>query len=265
MQGCTFIFKRLKFFLFFSSVLLAGLSLLAVASAFANDPPVAGNRAEEKSDEILSGPYSEYGEFDSGEDEDDNERFFQYGRFFGIGLGTGLTTATGNAGRLYQGNTPMVAFRLACWLDFHWAIQMDVQNSKHNYDVLPDGLTDVNLFRTLLQIKYYFDTRDLSAPITFIGPHIIAGGGFYQRSDNIGAGNANAATGSTVDTENAFGLNAGAGLELTLKPKKVYLQIEGLAHMIQFRDQFSTKFKSAGIPDRTGTWIVGTVALMWTW
>lgn len=214
-------------------------------------------------EDIISGPYSDYGEFDSGEDEDANERFFQYGRFFGVGLGAGLTTATGNAGRIYQGNGLMVELRLDYWFDFHFALQLGVQNSKHSYNLGQDGLTDVNLFRTLLQVKYYIDTHDLSAPLTFVGPNLILGGGFYQRVDNIGVSSSDSAT--AIDTQNAFGINFGAGLEFTLKPKKVYLQFEGLMHLVQFKDDFSSKFKSSGIPDRTGSWVTAGANLMWTW
>jgi hypothetical protein len=117
----------------------------------------------------------------------------------------------------------------------------------------------------MFQVKYYFDTRDLSAPITFVGPHVILGGGFYQRTDNIGSGNTNAQVSNTVQAVNTFGFNFGAGFELTLKPKKTYLQLEALAHFAQFGDTFDPKFKAAGIPDRTGAWITPNLAIMWTW
>lgn len=237
------------------------------ASAGAADSSAqgSGKKGDSSEDEIISGPFSEYGEFDSSEDEAEDEKFFQFGRFFGIGLGAGMTTAMGNAGKLYQGGFPTVDFRVNYWFDFHFALQVDVQNSKHNYNILPDGPSEVNLFRVLFDVKYYFDTHDLSAPITFIGPHLIAGGGFYQRTDNIGAGIGSSATGNSLQAQTAFGFNFGAGLELTLKPRKTYLQFEALAHMVSFGDQFDPKFKDAGIPDRTGMWISAGIALLWTW
>jgi hypothetical protein len=131
--------------------------------------------------------------------------------------------------------------------------------------VQPDGLTQVNLFRLLLQVKYYIDTRDLSAPITFVGPHLIAGGGFYQRTDNIGSGSTNSAVANTTQAQTAFGFNFGGGFELTLKPKKTYLQLESLIHLVQFGDQLDQKFAQSGIPDRTGAWITAQIALLWTW
>jgi hypothetical protein len=219
----------------------------------------------EVSDENISGPYSEYGEFDSEADEAADEKFFQFGRFFGVGIGAGSTVATGNAGRIYQGGFPTLDFRLAYWFDFNFAFQLGVQNSKHQYDLEPDGLTAVNNFRILFEFKYYPDTRNLSAPITFIGPHLIAGGGYYQRTDNIGSGESNPQNVGVVQAENAFGFNFGAGLEFTLQPKKSFLQIEGMMHLVQFGDHFDTKFRSAGINDRSGAWVSVIAALLFTW
>lgn len=217
------------------------------------------------SDDIISGPFSEYGEFDSAEDEAQDEKFFQYGRFFGVGLGVGDTTATGNAGQIYQGGFPTVDFNLDYWFDFQFAMRLVVENSKHTYDLAPDGLTPVNLLRVSAQVLYYFDTRDLSAAITFVGPHVILGGGFYQRTDNIGAGSGNSVTANSINTQTAFGFNAGLGLELTLKPKKTYLQFEAVGHFVQFGDQYDQRFVQDGIPDRSGIWITTTVGIMWTW
>jgi opacity protein-like surface antigen len=263
MQGCTFIFKLSRFFIILSLLLTP---LLVAAPAYAQEG--GGKKLDDSKpssdDEIISGPFSDYGEFDSGEDEAEDERFFQYGRFFGVGLGLGFTTATGNAGKLYQGGFPTVDFRLDYWFDFQFALQIDVQNSSHSYNAPPDGLTNVNLFRIMAQVKYYFDTRNMSAPITFVGPHLIAGGGFYQRTDNIGTGN-NTAQATSINTEQAFGFNAGAGLELTLKPKKTYLDFEAVAHFVQFPDSYTTKFQVDGLNDISGTWLTFDVVLLWTW
>lgn len=240
--------------------LLGALAATAAAqeSKKPEDVPAGG-------EDIISGPFSEYGEFDSSEDEAADEKFFQYGRFFGVGLGFGNTSATGNAGKLYQGGFPTVGLRIDYWFDFQFALRLAVENSKHNYNLAPDGATDVNHFRTTIQVKYYLDTRDLSAPITFIGPHVILGGGFYQRTDNVGSGEEDSSTAGSVEAQTTFGFNAGLGLELTLKPKKTYLQLEGMMHFVQWGDQYDPRFQSSGISDRSGNWLSGMVGIMWTW
>lgn len=183
-----------------------------------------------------------------------------------MGLGGGFTSASGNAGRLYQGGFPTLDFQLVYWFDFHFAFSLGIQNSKHSYDVQPDGLTSVNLFRFIPQIRYYFDTHDLSAPLAFVGPHLLAGAGIYKRTDNIGSGTGATTTGGTIQEEQAVGFNAGLGFELTLKPKKTFLDLNAAAHFVSFNDQFDTKFASTGgIPDKTGTWYSFGMMLLFTW
>jgi hypothetical protein len=217
--------------------------------------------ADPESDNFLSGPFSEFGEFNSSEDEEADERFFQSGRFFGVGLGLGLTSATGNAGLLYEGGFPTIDFRLNYWFDFFVALQIIARNSVHTYDIAPDGRTNTSLFRLLGQVKYYIDTKDLSAPITFIGPHLLFGAGMYRRTDNLQLQ-------ATTETASNFGINAGGGFELTLKPKKFYLTIEALVNFVTFRDAYDPRFQQQdpnAIPDRTGLWVDSTVSLTWTW
>jgi hypothetical protein len=236
--------------------------LFPMASAHAQSAPSSAQDQADGGEAFLSGPFSEFGEFDSNEDEEEDEKFFQSGRFFGVGLGLGLTTPTGNAGRLYQGGFPTVDFRLNYWFDFFVALQLGVRNSTHSYDVLPDGKTSSNLFRVTGQVKYYFDTKNFSAPLTFIGPHLLLGCGMYKRTDNL-------QDQGVTESSQAFGLNFGAGVELTIKPKKFYFSIEVLGNLVTFRDSFDPRFQNNdpinGVPDRTGPWIDTVGALTWTW
>ncbi len=253
MREFTFIFKLtfVILFLFFIPI-----------CTFAADPGLNTNPNDE---EIVTGPYSGYGEFGSGDDQIEDERFFQYGRFFGVGIGLGATSASGNAGRIYQGGFPTLDFRLQYWFDFNFALTLGLQNSKHSYDIEPDGLTSVNHFRTIAQVVYYLDTHNMSAPLTFIGPHFMVGGGLYRRTDNIGSGNATSNTTPTIQEESVMGFNAGLGIELTLKPKRTYLQFETLMHFVNYNDMYDPKFASEGIPDKTGYWYSFSAVLLFTW
>lgn len=178
-------------------------------------------------------------------------------RTLGLGFGAGYTGTTGNAGRIYGGSrSPSIDLRAALWLDSHFAIQLSAQNSSHSYDVEPDGLTDVNLFRALLQAKYYFDVP--------LNPHLIAGSGMYWRSDKIGIYDG-ATTMNDIQEQNALGFNFGAGIEFRLKPSKLFVQLEGVVHSVPFSDDNDPKFVGAGIPDRSGLWIVAQAAIMYAW
>jgi hypothetical protein len=255
MQAHAFIFK--KIFFIFNFLLILFFCNFSFAQTTQNSKNVEQN--------VLDNAYSGYGEFGDGEDELEDERFFQQGRLFGIGFGGGYTTVTGEASKLYQGGLPSLDFRIQAWFDFHFALSLGLQNSRHSYDIQPDGLTTVNLFRFIPQIKYYFDTRHLSAPLTFIGPHLIAGGGFYKRTDNIGNGSASSSATTDVIEQQATGFNAGVGFELTIKPRKTYLSLETLAHFVSFNDDNSNRFANVGIQNRRGTWWSFSAILLFTW
>ncbi len=260
MPAFTFISKKL-------GSLLVVLFLAMPFSAMAQGSTPYGGSNQVSDDEnstghALSGPFSDFGEFSASEDEESDEKFFQSGRFFGVGLGIGITTATGNAGRLYKPGFPAIDFRLNYWFDFFVALQLNVKNSVHIYDAQPDGKTNTNLFRLLGQIKVFLDTKDLSAPLSFIGPNLIVGCGMYRRTDNFQS------IDNGTQTASAFGLNFGGGLELTIKPKKFYLNLESIVNVVTFRDAFDDRFSKApggGVADRRGYWIDTVAAFTWTW
>ncbi|MBI3542967.1 MAG: porin family protein [Deltaproteobacteria bacterium] len=178
-------------------------------------------------------------------------------RRFGVGFGAGYMAPTGNAGFIYNDNRgPSLDLRAAYWLDPRIAIQLSAENSKHGYNLQPDGLTDVNLFRISLQAKYYFDTT--------IRPHLIAGVGSYWRTDTIGVGSFASNENAKV-SQNAMGFNFGAGIEFEVLPGKASLQLEAVAHDVAFADDRDPKFMEAGVADRTGLWIVTQAALVFTW
>jgi hypothetical protein len=178
-------------------------------------------------------------------------------RKFGIGFGAGYETATANAGTIYGASrSPSLNARAMYWFDPRIALQLGAENGKHSYNLQPDGPTDVNLFRLLLQAKYYLSTEGLR-------PHLIAGGGMYWRTDTFSFGAPT--TGDNSEKQNALGFNAGFGFEVPLESTHACLQFEGLLHSVAFSDDFDPRFSEAGIPDRTGLWLVAQAALVFNW
>lgn len=70
MPGCISIFRRTAVFFCFWLMLVGATATAAELGRARPEEPVGGG------DEIISGPFSEYGEFDSNEDEAADERFF---------------------------------------------------------------------------------------------------------------------------------------------------------------------------------------------
>jgi hypothetical protein len=257
---------------------LAACGLLAAALALgprgASDARAAEgdtlNDAGTKSDkttqpeeeDFTTTPYTEYGEFNSDKDEEETTRFFQYGRFFGLAVGLGSEILTGNRGMLWQGGTPMVDLKLQYWFDFNFALDMDLYYAQHFYEAGNGfgGHVDVNLIHLGLDLKYYFDTKDIAAPIAFTNPYLIVGLGSYSKTENI-TDYQNSATDSSA------GMTAGVGFEFALKPRKVYLDLESKVHFLRFKDTYIADFNRDPyfLPDLTGMFFTFTLDVLFTW
>jgi opacity protein-like surface antigen len=241
------------------------VALLALSSPARADLDAGSNRVNTPEEEDFnSNPYTSYGEFNNQEAEEEaDEQFFQYGRFFGISLGLGYEAVTGNRGLVYNSGFPDIEFKLHYWFDFNFALTIDVNSVTHSFTDPNQaiGHTDVNIVHLGLELKYYFDTKDLSSTVSFANPYIIAGVGPYTKTQTSAG-----VAGSSSDT--SIGLDLGAGLEFAVSPKKVYFEFEGRVHIVNFQDTFSTEFSApnaGGIPDLTGQFITLTGAVLFTW
>ena len=285
MRGCVFIFNTINKTILKTAFALAIKSVASFlfitcfingsffTSAVANEPGLPSVESNAKADkpeedDFKPTPYTRFGELES-EDEEEDLKFFQHGRFFGVSVGGGYQGATGNRGLLYQGGMPAIDVKVHAWFDFNVAMTLGVYTVRHNFvgkrlSDLEDTEArqyDVNLFRFGFDLRYYFDTKDLSAPITFAGPYFTAGVGIYSRSLNDTQDN------SDQQKQSVFGLAAGGGLEFVLKPKKTYFNIESKIHVVNFEDNAQPIELSSGqeIPNSNGLFwsLVGSFLFTW--
>lgn len=254
-----------------TAVISVGLPL----SAHAAQPPApsapatgeaAGRVNSPEEDDFRQTPYTRFGDFNSEEEEEEDTKFLQYGRFFGVSIGAGYQGATGNRGLLYSGGFPALEVKFHYWFDFNFAFTAGISNAKHSFSGKPDGAAttakyDVNIFKMGADFRYYFDTRDLSAPVTFSGPYLTAGVGSYVKTQTE-LGTAGEAT-----KDNALGFNAGAGLEFVMKPKKVYLNLEGKVHAVNFQDTPTSVALEGGtaVDNTEGLFFTTILSLLFTW
>jgi hypothetical protein len=230
---------------------LASLTLVPRARAFDPPPPVSadstatdaaasasgagGRTTQPEEDDYKQTPYTSFGEFGD-DDEAEDTRFYQYGRFFGVSLGLGYEGATGNRGSLYTGGLPAFAVRVHYWFDFNFALTLGIYSAKHQYTGFRanGGSTtqknDVTIFEFGSELRYYFDTRDSTAPVTFAGPFLMVGIGSYAKSES------DITEPDSVAKDSTLGLSFGGGLEFPLKPRKVYLDLESKFHAVSFND-----------------------------
>jgi opacity protein-like surface antigen len=242
---------------------LALTLLAALAAAPARAQTDATPPAPAVEDGDTAAPFTRYGEFNDEEDEAADTLFFQYGRLFGVSAGSGFQGVTGNRGALYQGGFPAVDLRVHFWFDFQFAMSMNVGFVQHTYQTSSPAVADryvVDMYRLGLDMKYYFDVKDLAAPIAFANPHVIIGGGAFtktERSEGV----------PTPDTDTRLGFSLGAGLEFALRPRKAYFYLDGRVNYVQFEDTRDSDL-AGGTPriaDRTGLFYGASAGILFTW
>jgi opacity protein-like surface antigen len=260
MRACTFTSKLAR---------RSALTLLLLGSCLACPSVLAADAKESKTltpedDDFSTTPFTEYGAFNEDVDEEAETRFFQTGRFFGVSLGMGLEFVDGGRGQLYEGGFPMVDFKVHYWFDFNLALDLGFFTASHFYDTTVANGThvDVSMFRIGLDLKYYIETKDLAAPISFANPFLLVGGGQFTKTEHS-EGN-----GGVTETDNAFAFSLGGGLEFAIKPKKAYFQIEGKAHFANFKDSSTTKFQAesnGAIQKLDGRFYTLSANILFTW
>lgn len=235
--------------------LILSLSLFISYQSTANE--VSTDQPEEE--DYNGSPYTNYGEFGERQEEEESILFFQYGRFYGVGLGVGTQGVTGNRGLLWEGGFPVFDFKIHYWFDFNFALQMGVYLANHSYyDGMLKDTVGVSVNRIGIDVKYYFDVRDTAAPISFANPFIILGGGSFTKTE---------ISESFTDepgADSVFGVSVGGGLEFALKPKKVYMVVEGKFHLVSFADSISNRFEPE-IPNLSGYLYTTVLSIMFTW
>ncbi len=253
MRACTFISK-----IFLLLILLANHAMAqAPAPGPAGGQEVTPPKKEEASMFDQSTPYMEYGDFNINDDDDADTMYFQYGRFFGMSLGLGYQAATGNRGLLYTSAFPRFDLKVHYWFDFQLAMNIGIFFASHSYES-SGSITNVRLIGYGVDLKYSFDVRNASAPISFSNPFIIAGVGSLSKTETT-------ITSSTPDLDSSFSVNFGAGLEFPIVYKKTYFILEGRYHTQNFNDTIETRFANKGIADLTGGFFTMMGHILFTW
>lgn len=242
--------------------LTLALGLVAQApTARAQDAGTKNDRTTRPEEEDFQGtPYTQYGEFSDDQEEEEETRFLQRGRLFGFSAGVGMQFVTGNRGSLFRGGFPLVDLRLHYWFDFQLAMTLQYMMVNHYYDIGPNHY-DVAMNRIGADIKYYFDIANLSAAITFSNPYILVGLGAYSKNtSNFGVSD------TPLNADTQLGMNAGLGFEFPLKPRKMFINIEGKLHVMSFRDTYAPSLTDVtDINDLTGLFWSVSANLLLTW
>jgi hypothetical protein len=125
------------------------------------------------------------------------------------------------------------------------------------------GHVNINVAWVGLDVKYYFDTKDLAAPISFANPYVLAGVGSYTKTQTTLEASGSSAP---LNSLSSGGLTVGGGLEFALKPKRCYFTVEGKAHFVGWDDDADNTFnREKGIQDISGPLFSVIAGLLFTW
>jgi hypothetical protein len=246
---------------YFSIAGVTLLLLLKATSAHAGSDTTFGQQNQNPQEEdFKSSPYMQYGEFNEEKEEEEDAQFFQFGRFFGVSLGLGYEAADGDRGAVWRGGFPVVDFKLHYWFNFDFALDLNFYYAPHSFANSDGSTTNLNIIRGGIDLKYYFDTKNIAAPIAFANPYLVLGAGEYSETQSAGSITGNQA----ATNSNSFGVCAGAGFEFAIKPRKTYFTLEGKIHFVKFDADNNGNF-APSLPDTNGNLYTFVAGILFTW
>ena len=187
----------------------------------------------------------------------EDERFYQYGRFFSVQVSLGLTTFDGNRGTAYENEPPTFGFGLNYFADFQSSYGLGVEFSRHNMyfpepmeftTPNPLGFVTVNMLRVYFSYRYYIDTTDLGTAITWANPYFTGRLEYWYVTNKY-----EDLEDFPDDSGGGLGFGVGFGFEFPIKIKESYINVELLAHMVNFHDKSTGRYE----PDRINGGTIG--------
>jgi len=186
-------------------------------------------------------PFADYSEYEESSDEEADINFFRNGRLLTVGFIGGYRGWTDNLGLIYSDDLSLGLF-LSYFFDLRFALQFGVLNSSHSLEARGPtetilgtvALTDISF-----NLKYYFNTQNVTRGLADLNPYVIGGFSHVMRTvsyDGV----------STVQKDTAFGFDLGAGIEVPMMRNKMFLGGQAMYQLINFPDENKTLRQSDG-------------------
>jgi Outer membrane protein beta-barrel domain len=236
----------------FGIVALCGFMLLS-SPAFAQDaetstwkvgPGVLLAQAEGGGDDSYD-PFADYSEFEESQDEEEDINFFRNGRLLTVGFIGGYRGWTGKLGSLYTGN-PAFGLFMSYFFDLRFALQFAYLTSDHTITINDPNFQaaqgNVSLSDISFNLKYYFNTQNVTRGLADLNPYVIGGFSQIYRTQTVSGY-------PEFAKDSAFAVNMGVGLEIPMMRNKMYFGGQLMYQYIAFADE--NKFIEA--PNGGGT------------
>ena len=164
--------------------------------------------------------------------EEADINFFRHGRFLTVGFNFGMRAFTGELNKLYA-SAPTYGLFMSYFMDMRSAVELGFNTGDHNFEVSKgaDRLGgNVSLTMIHLNLKYFFNTQNLTRGFGALNPYVLGGFSQVYRTYTLsGADN--------FSRESTMGMNAGAGLEVPIMRKKAFIGAQAVYRYINFRDE----------------------------
>lgn len=180
-------------------------------------------------------PFTDYSEYDDASDEEADINFFRNGRFLNFGLLAGYRGFTGNYARAYK-PALLYGFSFSYFFDLRLALSLGYQTGDHGVSFKTLGTVnsqyqgDVSFSTIDVNLKYYFNTKNVTRGLADLNPYFIGGFSQYTRTYNL-------TNVLPSGSERVFGLNIGGGIEIPMLKRKNFLGIQLMYHPVTFSDE----------------------------
>ncbi|MEM7646259.1 MAG: outer membrane beta-barrel protein [Pseudomonadota bacterium] len=180
-------------------------------------------------------PFADYSEFEENSQEEADINFFRNGRFFNIALLLGGRMYTGGMANWVEPSaSPGLA--LSYWFNLRLALQFSYTYSQHLLGSFPVDVDDptagvvegnMSVNSLAFDIKYYFNTNNVTRGLADLNPYILAG--FSQNTRNFSLVDQ-----TQIAKDDGAGLDLGFGIEIPVSRNEMFIGLQFVYTYVNF-------------------------------
>lgn len=195
-------------------------------------------------------PFADYNENEQTAEEEADINFFKNGRFLTLGLMLGYRGFTDGFSQAYS-PAPSWGFQFSYFFDLQLATSLSYSMSDsgveftsyndENFTSVSERYTGtVNIQTFDLNIKYYFNTENVTRGLADLSPYVLFGVGQFTRTYNLSKS-------LPISPDRPFGFKLATGIEIPLMRHKAYLGLQATYHYVQFPDENNDRIEEQKI------------------
>lgn len=199
-------------------------------------------------------PFSDYNEMEQNSEEEADLNFFKNGRFITLGLQLGYRGFTEGFSQGYSA-APSFGFQFSYFFDLQLATSLSYSSSDSrvafksfndaNFTSVSEEYTGtVNIQSFDINVKYYFNTENVTRGLADLNPYMLIGVGQFTRTYNLSKV-------VNLNPDRPIGFKFAGGIEIPLMKHQAYLGLQATYHLVQFPDETNDRIEEikSGVPD----------------